>query len=309
MLNIEAFGRLSVAMVGVAGLMLLGAPAAPAGHAPAGHAPAGQMPEFVWETSGFEKPESVLYHSASNAVFISNINGQQQAKDGNGYISKLTADGRIKKLKWVTGLDAPKGMAAGLKNLYVADIDQLVVIDIKKGEIIKRYPAYGAKFLNDVAIDFEGQLYVSDMMGNAIWRLETRNLLGEKEKQFVKWFENVELMAPNGLKVVRDDLLVASWGHLMAVNIPTKIVRTIDSGVSMSMLDGVEPIGRGVYLVTDRTNGGLLSVNGSGELRTLLKLEPGSADLGYNVVNGQILVPSMTQGVVRAFQVDRPVVH
>ena len=55
---------------------------------------AGPMLTPRWNlTAGFAAPESAYYDAASNAVFVSSINGQILEKDGNGYISRLTPAG------------------------------------------------------------------------------------------------------------------------------------------------------------------------------------------------------------------------
>ena len=65
----------------------------------------------LWTLTGdFAAPESAYYHAGSNAVFVSSINGQILEKDGNGYISRLSPDGKMVNAKWVTGLNAPKGL-------------------------------------------------------------------------------------------------------------------------------------------------------------------------------------------------------
>jgi hypothetical protein len=66
----------------------------------------------LWTTGdGIKTPESVLFDAVSNKIFVSNINGQPSDKDGNGFTSMLDADGKIIKLDWITGLNAPKGQA------------------------------------------------------------------------------------------------------------------------------------------------------------------------------------------------------
>lgn len=129
-------------------------------------------PTKLWEASGFQNPESALPDIAGGILYVSNVAGGPVDKDGNGYISKLTLDGKVTTEKWVSGLDAPKGLALAGGKLYVADIDQLVEIDTANGTISARYPAAGSKFMNDTAADGEGRIYVTDMGGNAIWRLE-----------------------------------------------------------------------------------------------------------------------------------------
>ena len=98
--------------------------------------------EKKWQTDQIlQVPESVTYDTQRNVLYVSNINGKPLEKDGNGFISIVKPDGIIENLKWVTGLNAPKGSALDGKNLYVTDIDELVQIDIETGKILKKYPA------------------------------------------------------------------------------------------------------------------------------------------------------------------------
>jgi hypothetical protein len=64
--------------------------------------------------------------------------GQILEKDGNGYISRLTPDGKMASAKWVTGLNAPKGLRSAGSTLWVSDIDEIVAIDIGSGKITQR---------------------------------------------------------------------------------------------------------------------------------------------------------------------------
>jgi DNA-binding beta-propeller fold protein YncE len=96
----------------------------------------------LWETpANLKNPESVAYAPKQNVLFVSNVNGKPDEKDQNGFISKISPyNGTIIDLNWVTGLNAPKGMAISNDNskLYVSDITDLVEIDIVNGKIIKR---------------------------------------------------------------------------------------------------------------------------------------------------------------------------
>ena len=89
-------------------------------------APAAPGPTLnpLWNLTGdFQAPESAYYDAASKAVFVSSINGQILERDGNGYISRLTPDGKIVSARWVTGLNAPKGLRSSGGTLWVSDID------------------------------------------------------------------------------------------------------------------------------------------------------------------------------------------
>jgi DNA-binding beta-propeller fold protein YncE len=146
-----------------------------------------------WRVEGLSNPESVLFDPTQNALYVSNVAGEAMAKDGKGFISRLSPDGNILTLEWVTGLNAPKGLALVGERLFVSDIDELVAVDTKTGKIAKRWPAAGAKFLNDVAADEDGRVFVSDMVTNQIWQLA-----GDS---FAVWLEGSGLENPNGLKI------------------------------------------------------------------------------------------------------------
>ena len=119
--------------------------------------------EERWATERVLKtPESILYDEARDVLYVSNINGSPMGKDGNGFISKLSTGGEILDLEWVTGLNAPKGAGIAGGTLYVTDIDELVEIDIEAGVVVQRYAAPGAIFLNDLAVDRKGNVYISD---------------------------------------------------------------------------------------------------------------------------------------------------
>ena len=78
-------------------------------------------------------PESAYYDAASKSVFVSSINGQIAEKDGNGYISRLSPDGKVINAKWATGLNAPKGLRSVGGTLWVTDIDEVVGLEIATG--------------------------------------------------------------------------------------------------------------------------------------------------------------------------------
>src|SRR5829696_5318088 len=133
----------------------------------------------VWETlAELKTPESVVYAPKQDTLFVSNIDGKPDQKDQKGFISKISlSNGSITELNWITGLDAPKGMAIyNNSKLYVSDITDLVEIEIANGKITNRYNAPGSKFLNDVAVDNQGNIYVSDTDTNSIYILD-RNLI------------------------------------------------------------------------------------------------------------------------------------
>ena len=262
--------------------------------------------ELLWETQGFNNPESVIYHQSSNTLFVSNVNGSPVEKDGNGYISKMLLDGTILRKQWVIGLNAPKGLAIYNDTLYVADIDALVVIDIPSGTISNTYKVDDAKFLNDVAANNQGEIFVSDMLLNRIHRLSS--------DQFNIWLESPELENPNGLHAEGDHLILGAWGvmtdgfateipgHLKSISLQDKSITSLGGG-PIGNLDGVESDGNNGYYVTDWMAGKLYQINRKGEATLLLELEQGMADLEVLLEQNLILLPMMKNDKVLAYKI------
>ena len=88
----------------------------------------------------FKVPESVYFDKAGKVLYVSNIDGEPWAKDGAGSIGKLGLDGKVIAAEWVEGLNAPKGMALSKGTLWVADLSEVVGIDVAKGAIIDADP-------------------------------------------------------------------------------------------------------------------------------------------------------------------------
>lgn len=266
-------------------------------------------PSAVWEiTGGLANPESVLPSGDAGILYVSNVNGNPDEKNGKGFISKLSDDGKVIKLKWSTGFNGPKGLALANGKLYVADIDELVEVNVGDGKIFKRYPAEGAKFLNDAAVDKNGNVYVSDTMTDTIWRLSNG--------KFEAWLKDPKLENPNGLLVEGNQLRVAAWGvmtdgfatkipgHLMTVNLESKVISGMADSKPFGNLDGLVPLGDGTYVISDWMAGKVMKYGPEGKAETLLELGQGAADIGYSASSKTLYVPQMMKNTVRAYKLQ-----
>lgn len=271
----------------------------------------GPAPTVAWElTEGVLSPESVYFDKATGLLFLSQIgDGGATGKDQDGYLSKLTPDGKVVALKWITGLDAPKGLRSHEGRLWVSDIDQLVEVDIAEGKIVSRTPMPDATFLNDVAIAADGTVYVSDTMGCKIYCLHD----GKAEV----FAEGEELEYPNGLLVQANKLVVASWGkpnddfstevpgRLFTLDLKTK-EKTLITPEPFGNLDGLEMVREGRYFVSDWFAGKVYFVGSDGRSRLLLELPKGAADIGIVPSERLLIVPQMIENKVTAYQMRRP---
>ena len=265
-------------------------------------------PAKAWQVDGLDAPESAVLDAGDGTLYVSNINGEVNAADGNGYISKLSATGEMVEKAWVEGLNAPKGLAFHDGKLYVADIDELVVIDTASGEIAERYKADGTSFLNDVSAHEDGRVFVTEMMLNQIWQLDG----GE----FELWLEDPALENPNGVLAEGDRLLVASWGvmkegfetevpgHVKTIDYASKQIESLGGGKPVGNLDGLEPDGQGGYLATDWMAGSLYRLDAEGGAETVLELGQGTADLEFIEGESLAVIPMMMDGAVAAYKVE-----
>jgi hypothetical protein len=269
----------------------------------------------LWDLKGgFAAPESAYYHAASNSVFVSSINGQILDKDGNGYISRLTPDGQVVSAKWATGLNAPKGLRSVGNTLWVADIDEVVAMDIGSGKVTSRVKVEGATFLNDLATAPDGTIYISDSSGLRIYAVKDG-----KSSVFVAGADVVE--QPNGLLVDGSRVILGTIGpaptpgappagrgqgaprpsgHLFAFDLESKR-RTQLTNENVGGIDGIEPDGSGGLLVTDVIGQRLLHVAKSGQVTALAKFTAGGADFGYIGAKRIAVVPFLFENRVAAY--------
>lgn len=245
----------------------------------------------IWVTPQVLKtPESVFYNAKDNVVYVSNINGKPSAIDGNGFISLLNPDGKILKLKWVTGLNGPKGMTMVGNYLYVSDINRLAKIDTRNGEIVKFYPAHGSKFLNDVQVGNNNLIYITDSQLGAIYVFDPN--LG----RIYLWMSGPLFKDANGLAWEHGKLLVGVEDYLLRIDPKTKSVQKLVK--NKGGIDGLVPLGGGKYLVSDWA--GKIQIISSGPFKrkhpvilsntTAEKIN--AADLGYIPKQKLVMIPT-----------------
>jgi sugar lactone lactonase YvrE len=257
---------------------------------------------FRWRVEGFAQPESAVYDGARNQIIVSNIHGSPTDRDGIGYLSRLSVDGSVLNLRWVEGMDAPKGIAVSGHRLFVADIDRMHIVDLRNGAVLETLEVEHAKFLNDVAADTEGRIYVSDMLGHTIYRYDG--------KRFTPWFQSEALEHPNGLTVQNGFLYIGNWGQgirgdfsteargrLLALELETKELTVMAGGARLANIDGLVVTEHGI-LISDWLSGNLYHVGFDGSVERSEFRQLGVADIGAG--NSLLLLPLMLDGAVEA---------
>lgn len=249
-----------------------------------------------WETDSiFKVPESVLFDAGSKTLYVSNIDGKDPwGADGLGSIGKMSADGKDIIVDWVSGLQAPKGMGLYKGKLYVADLTEVVVINIKEGKIEKKINVPDAQGLNDISVDENGTVYVSDSKAKKVYKIENDNaeLLLDK------------LKGPNGVLMHGKDFYVLDAGGLYKMNMDKSLTLIVDGMEGGT--DGVENISGNDFLVS--TWGGVVYyVNTADKTKQTLmdgrSKKMNSADIGFDAATKTVFVPTFWRNSVAAYEV------
>jgi hypothetical protein len=255
-----------------------------------------QSLELKWKTDTLLRvPESVYFDSKANILYVSNINGKSNEKDGNGFIAKVSADGKIINLQWASGLDAPKGMGMYRNSLYVADLTRVAVIDLSSGKITKSIEIDGAQFLNDITIDSKGNVYVSDSATGKIHKLNN--------DKFEVYFESTDFKRINGLLALQDGLYVADAGNGINYKLGndkklTKYTETAQGA------DGIVTAGTNEYIVSS-WGGEIYFVDAHGKSQKMLDTKEqklNSADIDFDPKSKIVFVPTFFGNCVMAYQ-------
>lgn len=259
----------------------------------------GQTLTPTWTTDTLLRvPESVFFDSRNDILYVANINGKSDAKDGNGFISRVSTSGKITDLKWVTGLDAPKGMALVKGMLYVADLTAVAIIDINKKNITKKIEIPGASFLNDVTATENGDVYVSDSATGKIHRI--RNGIASL------YFESADLKRVNGLLALKDGLYVADAGTGMNYKLSSDLKLSRFSETSAGA-DGIVKTGKDEYIVSS-WGGEVFFVGADGKATKMLDTREqklNSADIAYDEKSKTVFIPTFFGNSVMAYSFTR----
>ncbi|MFN7163302.1 MAG: hypothetical protein ACK4P2_00645 [Hyphomonas sp.] len=251
--------------------------------------------ELVWTASGFEQPEGAAL-APDGGYFISNIGpGESAALDGNGYISKLNADGSVAAARFVEGLHGPAGIVVHEGVLYAADRDGVAMFDAATGAATGKVVMEGVAFLNDITV-WKGDVLVSDSGTATIHKVTPGG---------ASVFATSEGWAGiNGILGDGDRLLITTMteGKLIEVRGP-ETERVIAAG--MVDADGVGLVPGGGYLVSSWP-GEIHHVSEDGVVTLMVDTKAdGILQNDLSVFGDVVIVPNWEPGTVTAWKIVR----
>jgi len=280
------------------------------------------IPAGASQIDGLQRPQSFIADPSGEFYFISNINGEPDAKDSNGFITRLDKEGKITDLHFIQGgqngttLDSPKGMAIVDRLLYVVDIDTLRGFDKETGKpvvtvLLDKNPSHGAHppiALIDVAYDGKGTLYLSDTEADTVYRVEVI-----KQHAVSILAKNSALAGPSGLawNSKTGKLVVVSWnkGKIFEIT-PDGAIRELVSNSFFSSrfhnLSGVDFDEWGSMYVSDFSAGKVWRIRPDMKFEVIAEYLSTPADIGIDRKGHLILVPYYYGNAAEMNGLERP---
>lgn len=270
----------------------------------------------VAQLDSLQTPESVLWDSAQDVYFVSNINGNASAKDDNGFISRVKPDSGIENLHFIQAgkngvvLNGPKGMALQGDTLWVTDIDAVRAFNAKTGKPIRMVDlrAQGAVFLNDAVFGPDGALYITDTgilfdsTGNMTHPGPDRIFRITANRRVSVAAEGDSLQRPNGITwdATGNRFIVVAYGgpSVFSWKLGDRTPTLIAQGPGG--FDGVI-VENGKLLVSSWADS-TVSAYQSGSQEKVIAGVPSPADIGYDAKRNRVMIPVFTQNRVEIWQ-------
>jgi hypothetical protein len=254
----------------------------------------------VLKDMGFKTPESVLYDAEQDLYLVSNINGKPLDVDSNGFISKVSPEGKVVDLMWIDGskkgLNAPKGLAFSGNVLYVADINFVKMFDRKTGAPKGKIAIPGATFLNDVATGPDGSVYVTDTglkQGKDILEGTGTDSIYKivKGTRVEKVIADKELGKPNGILVDDTGIWTVTFGSGELVHLDATGKKESGQKLPAGTLDGIVKLSDGTMLASSWAASAIFRGTPGGTFEAIIHDVKSPADIGYDTKRNVVLVP------------------
>lgn len=256
-------------------------------------------------TGAFQHPESVA--SDLKYFYVSNLGKELKptATDSDGFITRLSKNGAVLDTNFLPNvkLNSPKGLTVLQENLWIADVNRILVVSLKTKKVIWKRSFEETSYINGIVVKDETTIYASATDVNTIYEID---LLQDT----IRAYDTQSIIdGPNGLAIdnLSDNLYVAGYGYnnkpgyICKFNLRTGEVQKISVSGNY---DGIY-YSFGKYYYTewgnDKTKGKLMvydvRFNKAIDLFPDLDFK-GPADFYYNAGNKTIVLPAMLENCV-----------
>jgi DNA-binding beta-propeller fold protein YncE len=170
----------------------------------------------AFTATGFSNPYGVTVDTEKNYIYVSNVNGNANARNDSGFVSRLKGDGSVDKIRFIDGaspaitLNAPKGIAVAGGRIYIADIEKLRAFDQATGKFLfdVNFGDLPVQHFYGIAVGPDKSLYVADGPANVIYRVDV-----QKQHEVTVFISDADLGQPHGIVWFpgRQVFAIAGW--------------------------------------------------------------------------------------------------
>lgn len=269
---------------------------------------------------GFSHPAAVVAEPGGRIFYVSDLGaGAGQVKDGDGFISKVSADGKILVRNFLPKdgvLDAPRGMVIIMRTIYVADVDRVVAFDLHTREKVFELEFAGEKtaFLNGLALlannvmavssTDTGRIYLMTIGVRPRFRVLQKDVAGaaglvldrKSRRLFVAGFGDPAAFDKGGLASGRLGVMTFGDGRqaqYMDILKPMGALTGVEmlSNGMLIVSDWVAPDRPGMVRVFDPHTGHVMNIKLSREIR-------GPSNFHFDANTGNLWIPLTLEGKV-----------
>jgi outer membrane protein assembly factor BamB len=248
----------------------------------------------------FRFAESCVYDPVRNLIVVMNAGVPQNMQKNDGYVSLLNPDGSVHTTKWIGAsrkgltLNHPLGTAIHNGTLYTADIDVVRTFDLASGKPGRAYPVKGATFLNGIAVNKEGTIFVSNS------KPESRVYKITANGDVSLFVDGKPLDIPNGVAIDQD-------GNVVVVNVGNNDVMTFDpaNGKLLRTEHAAEGGNDGLVILPDGTKyvssvrfGSVSKIRPGKPAKVIASGIPSAASMGYDSKQKQLIIPMNNNNAV-----------
>jgi sugar lactone lactonase YvrE len=297
----------SLGAIAVAGLLAVHGSAARPGTADL-HLP--PVPRRLAVVEGLSGAEAVSYDPAHDVYYVSNVNGSVGVKDGNGFITRISADGRVDALHFIQGgrngveLNGPMGSRIRDDTLWVLDIDALRAFDAGTGAPLATVDLRPLQPLlpNDLTFGPDGDIYITDTGlhvnpdGTSEQTSTDRIYWVTRDRHVTVVLEDSLLNAPDGIAwdPRGERLLLAPIGGQTVQAWQPGRREPMDLAAGPGRFDGLEVEADGRALLTSWNDSSVLQLRGRHLVRLIGPLGAPPADISLDARRRRLGVAFLT---------------
>ncbi len=258
-------------------------------------------PRPVLQNVGFASPENLVFDPAENVYLVSNMNGDPRAKDGNGFVSRVSADGKLVALKWIDGsrpgtrLDAPKGLAIRGDTLAIADVGCVRLFNLHTGASLGVWNVPGV-LLNDVSFAPDGSLYVTDTGADsgktdpsdrdAVFHFATAD-------HPTRVIVGASLFGPDGIVSSDTGFTYSTFKSHLVEHVTRSGGRRTIATLPGAKVDGLRRLSDGSLVVTSWDAHSVFRIAPDGKLTTVVSGINSPAGVAYDAAQHRLAITSM----------------